>query len=143
MLDEAIAKTLAQKSKDWDPPEHERFWLTHHRTGDQGWLCRRHGTLHVKLNRPDDTALIFRKHEWLPDRAHRPFTRQQIVKAAFEFDRELCLSIGERQLASRKWSKLTDKQRQAWMDKGPTRPKLRARMFKLITEELEQVVRVS
>ena len=143
MLDEAVQRVLGRKEVDWDPQENERFWLTHMRTGDQGWLVRRDGTLHVKLNRPDDTALRYRQGEWVADRARRPFTRQQIVKSAFEFDRELCMMLGERQLASRNWAQLTDKQRQAWMVKGPTRPKLRARMFKLITEELESVVRVS
>ena len=142
-LEEATAKALAAKTPDWDPEDQDRFWLTHSIRGDKGWLVRRQGRLHVKLNRPDDTVRPYHSNEWVPDRAHRPFTRQQIVKAAFEFDRELCLLLGDRQRASRKWAQLSDRQRRSWMDKGPQTPAIRKKMFRLITEELESVVRVA
>lgn len=142
-LEEATAKALAAKTPDWDPEDHERFWMNHSTTGEKGWLVRRHGVLHVKLNRPDDTSRPYRANDWMPDRAHRPFTRQQIVKAAFEFDRELCLMLGDRRLASRQWNSLTERQRRQWMEKGPETPPIRRKMFRLITEEMESVIRVT
>ena len=125
---------------DWDPLDHDRCWVTHVQSGEKGWIVRRVGRVCVKLNRPScDSTRPYRAVDWKPDLAHRPLSKIQIARIAFEADRQLLHEIGERVKSRRSWNALNEKQRSAWMDKGPARPKLRAELYERVTSLLKDV----
>ena len=143
MIEGALEEVRAAESSDWDPKDENRFWLCHHQTGEKGWLVKRNGQIHVRLNRPScDSTRPYRAPEWAPDRARRPFTAMQIAEAAFEADKVVCRHLGERRLSVRKWSKLTDRQKTAWIREGPKKPEIRAKLYAEIRGLLESVVQV-
>lgn len=142
-VEAAIELANSHSEKDWDPKDGERCWMSHSLTGEKGWIVKRNGRIHVRFNHGDwETTRAYNATQWIADKQHRHFNRQQIVKVAFEADRELCMLLGERKLAMRTWNKLTDAQRRSWMDKGPKRLKVREELYKMIVNHLEKVTQV-
>lgn len=76
--------------------------------------------------------------DWQPVDGVRKLSRPQIVQVAFEADKALLRQLGDHAKARRDWRDLGEKQRIAWLNIGPSNPPVRAELYKLITECLEQ-----
>lgn len=64
-------------------------------------------------------------------------THYEAVSVAFEADRKLCGLMGIETLAARSWSNLSAHQRAAWLDRGPDKPEVRARLYSAILGALD------
>ncbi len=105
----------------WDPAPAEREWYSHRHSGDRGYKVRRNGQDYIRLDRPaEEIVHPFKEHVWEPDQEYRPMTVAQVAQVAFEADKRLCFYLGKHELSRREWVGLTDKQKQFWMQKGPS-----------------------
>lgn len=117
-----------------DPPEHQKLFYRHHRTGDLGWLVEVDGSPFIQLDRPggDQHRKPFRDSEWVPVQESSPYSRAQLVQIAFEADRHLCRLLGRHDLYKREWRGLTREQKKAWMTQGPTKHPVRKALYQSI-----------
>jgi len=116
---------------DWDPAEDARVYYRDTQTGDLGWLVKRGGKTMVKLDRPmQDLVRPFRKTVWQADAQHRPLTKHQVTRVAFEADKMLCLALGMHSKAKAEWESLTDQQRIEWVEQGPSDRVERVRLYR-------------
>jgi hypothetical protein len=129
------------KEDHWDPAPHERSYYRHVTTGDLGWMVRREGKDHIKLDRPaQDLVKLFRPEEWIVEQEYRTLTRQQFAQIAFEADKKLCHFLGEHDLARRQWLELHERVRIAWVNMGPGHG-LRAKLYAAIMATLQEHAR--
>lgn len=132
------AKTEQDLPPTWDPPsEEERVYYRDIQTGDLGYMVRREGKACIRLDRPlQEIIRPYRKNQWKPDVEHRPLTKFQVTRIAFEADRQLCLTLGLHDKAKREWMSLTDEQRIAWSDGGPTDKVERVKLYRSVMKAL-------
>lgn len=128
--DDPLTEVLGLPS-EWDPAESERIWYRDIQKGDLGYLVRRNGKTMVRLDRPmEDLVRPFRKNVWQADKEHRPITRHQVAKVAFEADKALCKVLGLHDKARREWQDLPEDMRIAWVEKGPEDRLERTRVYR-------------
>lgn len=122
----------------WDPLPHEKQWYRQGGSGGQlGWLVRRNGADRVKLDREaEEITLPFKAGDWVPEREHRPMTVAQLAQVAFEADRVLCFFVGLPANKKKDWVSLSDDQKIAWMDKGPTKHEIRKALYRAVSDAL-------
>lgn len=121
----------------------ERRWFRSSRDGERGYLVERDGEMYVKLDRPNEEILrSYRADgEWVPDVERRPLSHGQIAKVCFEADKELCRALGMYQFTKKTWLDLSDKERIAWMEKGPQKTPERKALWSAIMMLLEPLTR--
>lgn len=117
-----------------EPEPHERLYYRHHRSGDLGWLVHdKDGNPAIKLDRPGvQNVHPFKDDEWVPLKEYTPYSRAQVVIVAFEADRHLCRLLGRHDLAKREWRGLSQEQRRAWIETGPTGHPMRRELYAAI-----------
>lgn len=104
----------------WEPKEHEKRYYRHRSTGDRAYLVRRDGNDCLRLDRPHQEMIRKLDDNWQPDDDHRPVTRAALGRIAFEADRHLCQALGLHENARKEWATLSQEQKLAWMNDGPT-----------------------
>lgn len=106
---------------DWDPAPSERTYYRNAQTGDAGWMVKRGGVEHVKLDRPMvDHAIVYVPEHWTVDRAPVPLTIAQVGQIAFEAHKKLCYYTGYMDESRWNWSKdLTEEERLTFIKEGP------------------------
>lgn len=106
---------------DWDPKPTERAYYRHALTGDLGWLVRREGVEHIRLDRPmTDQVVKYQAEEWKLDMAPVPLTLAQVAQVAFEAHKKLMYFTGNMDEARWSWGKdLTEEERLTFMKEGP------------------------
>lgn len=105
---------------DYDPPAQAREWFRHVQDGQLGWKVIRAGKTMIKLDRvAQPIEMNYRETDWIAETEHRPLTRWQIAKVAFEADKALCIALGDVAGSKRQWLDLRDEARQRWIEKGP------------------------
>lgn len=126
-LDELPEKALADH---WDPEPHARVYYRHARTGDLGYLVRREGQDHIRMDRPmDDSTRTFRAGEWLPEHDRRPLTVAQLAQVAFAADLQLCRWMGMHEESKKEWVNLREEERIEWMQHAPKGEVIRRRLY--------------
>lgn len=124
----------------YDPPDHERVFYRHTTTGDLGWMVRREGKDHIRLDRPShEIVRLFKPADWIEEREHRPLTRLQLTQIAFEADKKLCFFLGKHDLARREWLNLKDEDRIAWSQHGPGSGGGRRELFDAVMSSLARL----
>ncbi len=90
----------------------------------------------MKLDRAsEDITRVYRQSDWIPQIEHRPLKRGQLARLCFKADKDLLFSIGKP--TRNDWEDLTDDQRVAWLDKGPVKDPMRARLYAAIMEAMK------
>lgn len=123
---------------NWDPEPWQRIYVRHARTSDLGYLVRRDGRDVVRLDRVNQEVVQdYDPHTWTTESSYRPVSHVQVVQIAFVADQLLLKALGEHQKARKSWHELSERQRKAWLEGGPTDPPKRAELYRVITECLE------
>jgi hypothetical protein len=122
----------------WDPEPWQRIYVRHGQTADLGYLVRRDGKDLVRLDRPNQEVLQeYDAHHWTTETAYRPVSHVQVVQVAFAADQVLLKALGQHAKARKNWHEISEKQRKAWLELGPSDPPKRAQLYKAIVECLE------
>lgn len=125
--------TKPELPSDWEPRAHERRYLRNTTTGDLGWFVRRGGRDCVRLDRPNEEIVrTYHANEWSWEDEERPVSEHQIAKMCFEADKALCAILGLTAEARASWLDLNDEGRLFWMKEGPSEPKKRRQLWKLL-----------
>jgi hypothetical protein len=125
-----------------DPPEGKRVFFRHYTTGDKAYLVTREGKQHIKYDRPyDQSTMLFRKEEWVPDEHPEPFSIGQTIQVAYATDRALCGMLGMHVEAKKQWASLSERERANFMLNGPKEPAIRAQVYKALKKMLEPFTR--
>ncbi|MDX2253275.1 MAG: hypothetical protein NW202_13400 [Nitrospira sp.] len=120
-----------------DPPEHLRVWFRSTKDGQLGYMVKRDGRDHIRLDRPgEEIVKPFKADLWQPEHQVRKMAHAQTVQIAFEADRQLCKALGDFQRASKEWQSLKDEERIAWMRHGPKGPRVRVELYRAIIDTL-------
>lgn len=114
---------------DWDPRPGTERWYRHATTGDRGFSVRRGGKEYIRLDRPNQEILRRVSDDFVEEDATRPLTPIHLARVCFEADKALCAGLGLMDKARGDWTKLTDKQRHAWMESGPKSPVARVVLY--------------
>jgi hypothetical protein len=122
---------------NFDPPEYERMYFRHEKTGDLGYIVRRGGKDMIRMDRPNEELIRPMGQSWLPEKEARKMNRSQVAQVAFEADKRLCLFLGDGERARREWASLSDRERIAWMNRGPKSPLPRLRLYRSIMTALK------
>ena len=123
-----------------EPPEHERVFYRHVRTGDLGYAVEKDGKPYMKYDRPnEERVIVFNPPDWIQEEEYRPIPEAQVIQVAFEADKRLCLLLGYHDLARRDWIGLTESQKIKWMRQGPTKPPIRQKLYWRIRDTLEDL----
>jgi hypothetical protein len=110
--------------------------------GELGWMVERDGRKLIQLNRPNEEVLRhYTEAEWIPEMEHRPLSKAALGRVCFESDQALCRALGIHEATQKTWLDLTDKQRIAWMTKGPTRDAARSALWQGIQMLMEPMTR--
>jgi len=124
---------------EWDPHVNQREWYRDVTTGDLGWRVRRGGVDKIRLDRPNEELIRpFRPGEWVPVQEHRPYTVAQVAKIAFMADQVLMSYQGGKK---KEWVSLSDDERIWWMEKGPKKNEMRARLYMAVFEAMKPFYR--
>lgn len=98
----------------------QRVYYRSTKDGELGWMVERDGARYIQLNRPMEEVLRFyNENEWIPETEHRPVSRAALGRVCYEADVALCRALGLHGATQKTWLDLTDKQRIAWMKRGP------------------------
>lgn len=112
-------------------------WVRNTHTGDRGFLSE--DGKEVIYDRPNEELRVpYRKELWAVDKHEHPMTRSQKVQVAHAADRVLTRLLGAPMLNNKEWASLTDKQRVAWVKKGPQKG-IRKDLYEAIMGALEQL----
>jgi len=123
-----------------EPPPHQRVYYRHAQKGDLGWMVTKNGKDHIKYDRPDQDIIIpFDANAWQIEEEHRPYNPTQKVQIAFEADRQLCKLIGMHDKARKVWGDLSQRQRMAWIEKGPTKNVYRRKLYAAVMSSLREM----
>lgn len=129
---------MAGTPDNWDPEPWQRIYVRHMRTADLGYLVRRDGKDVVRLDRSNQEIIQeYDVSSWSAERSYRPVSHVQIVQIAFVADQFLLRALGEHAKARKSWHELSEKQRKAWLEEGPSDPPKRAELYKAIVACLE------
>lgn len=129
---------------DWDPDPWARIHVRDPQTNDLGWIVRRGGVESVKLDRPEhDIVMPYASRAWIQVVEHRMASRAQLAEVAFMADRGLLRLLGMHGKARQEWVSLTEKQRAAWIEEGPSEPPIRRFLYQAIVGVLEEHMRSS
>jgi hypothetical protein len=116
-----------------DPLPEERVYYVHQDNGDRGYLVIRKGKERIRLRADGKSVTVPMGSEWKrEDRSERAFSKMQVASIAFDADRNLCRMIGKHEQARKEWIGLTDRERIAWADHGPTDSTMRVRLYTAI-----------
>lgn len=127
------------ESESWDPHPNQKEWFKHVQTGDLGWKVKRDGVEKIKLDRAsEDLIRPFRPGDWVPVHEHRPYTIAQVARIAFEADKALMSYQGGKK---KEWPSLKDEERIWWMEKGPKKNDMRARLYMAVFEAMKPYFR--
>lgn len=123
-----------------DPRPDQRVYYTSIATGDRGFMVKRYGADHIKLDRGDDTeeTRLYRADEWNLAHVKRALNAHEVAQVAFEADRRLCRAQGKLKDARAEWLNLRETERLRWVAHGPKAPPghLRLRMWAAIVKVL-------
>lgn len=124
-----------------DPPEHERVYYRHQSSGQLAYQVTRLGRKDMlKYDRVNEEIIVaYRPAEWAIEREWRPLTKASVARIAFEADKALCFGLGLHDKAKKEWLSLDDREKQLWMESGPTKPPIRADQYKLIIKNLKPI----
>lgn len=123
---------------DWDPEPGRRVYVRSMKTGDLGWIVRREGRDRVRLDRPNQLILMEMNADWVFQHDHRPVSHAQIVGIAYEADRALLRLLGDHVKSRKNWMDLTERQRVAWIEQGPSNPPIRAILYRTIVDSMTE-----
>lgn len=126
---------------DWDPEPGKRIYVRSMESGDLGWIVRRRGVDCVRLDRPNQEIVRVFDSNWVVQHDHRPISHAQIVMLAYEADRALLRLLGDHVKSKKNWGDLTEKQRVAWIDVGPSNPPIRAILYRTIVDSMTEHLR--
>lgn len=123
--------------------EEDRRYYRSSSDGELGWLVEKNGVQYVKLNRPNEELLRpwANGSNWVPEVEHRPISQAQLALVCFEADKALCRSLGLHDPARKEWLSLSDRERIAWMEKGPKQNPIRAALWTAIHHVLDPLTR--
>jgi hypothetical protein len=123
-----------------EPPEHKRVYYRHTGTGDLGYAVEKNGKPYMKYDRPNEERVVpFNAPDWMQEEEYRPIPEAQIIQVAFEADSRLCLLLGYHDIARRTWLDLTERQKVIWLQRGPSKPAIRRRLYLAITDVLKGI----
>lgn len=126
------------KTEDWTPEIGEREYYRND-NGDLGYRVVRDGRDMIQFDRPNQVILRHLDRRWHPEEEHRPHSRDQIARIAFEADRHLCLHIGMPHRFYRKeWNSLKDEEKDWWRHRGPQKHPERKTLYDAIMTAMEQ-----
>lgn len=126
----------------WDPEPGRRVYVRSMESGDLGWIVRRGGEDKVRLDRPNQEIIREMNANWAFQHDHRPVSTAQIVQMiAYEADRGLLRLLGDHSKSRKNWGDLTDKQRVAWIEQGPSNPPIRRILYRTIMDSMTEHLR--
>lgn len=128
----------AKTPRNFDPDPGRRIWVQSSVTGDVGWLVRRDGQERVRLDRPNQEIVVDFNGNWTQIVEHRRIAHSQLVRVAFEADRELMRLLGHHDKARKEFRDLGEKQLAAWIEEGPKEPPIRALLYRSIMDTLTE-----
>lgn len=104
-----------------DPTPDRRVYYRNNTSGDRGWMVKRYGADHVKMDRGpgSDETRPFRHEEWTLEETKRGMNAHEIAQVAFEADKRLCRALGLFKASKVDWLNLHDAERLRWVGKGP------------------------
>lgn len=125
------------------PPPSAREWYRHSQTGDRGYkIVGPDGKDYLRYDREaggrnrsgfaDRLFNSIEKANWVPDNEHRPMTKFQVARIAFEADKMLLMALGRHDLARAEWLMLKPATRLRWADDGPSKDPLRKKLWHAI-----------
>lgn len=120
----------------------DKQWYRSSSDGELGWRVERGGHQYIQLNRPNEEILRpwSGGANWVPEVEHRPINKSQLGKVCFSADQELCRALGLHDPARKEWASLSDKERIAWMEKGP-KSEIRSALWQAIHHILDPLTR--
>ena len=130
---------LDEKPAHWEPDGSERQMYRDVTSGDLGYLVRRGGRTMWRMDRPSQ-EIVRPYHEMshAPEGTHRPLSRWQAVRVAYEADRGLCKLLGMHNEARAEWPSLSEDERLRWRDSGPTDRPERIRLYRAVTHAMRE-----
>lgn len=132
---------MTERPKEWDPAPQEREWFRQSSSGNLGWLVRREGTDRIKLDRAgEDIVVPYWQGEWIPENERRPMTIAQIAEICFVADRRL-ITYTHNPGLQKNWADLKDEDKIEWMEKGPRKDRMRAKLYRLIMDGMAEYYR--
>jgi len=125
------------KPDNWDPEISERSYFRD-ATGNLGWLVRRDGADHMKLDRAGvDQTRPYRPAEWKEEFRPYPMTEAQIGMVCFAADKEMRRFLGLVNKHPNDWAALSESQRSDWIHTGPETPTHRAILWQAIQNAMK------
>ncbi len=134
----------------FDPEPGDRVYVRSSTTGNLGWMVRRDATDMVRLDRSAQEIVVPFSGEWQQVVEHRPCSHAQVVQVAYVADQALCKLLGMYETdsksrdrltgpnARKEFRDLTDKQRIAWLNEGPTNPPIRQILYSAVMGVLSE-----
>ena len=114
------------------------MWYRHRQTGDRGRRQTRDGEEVVVYDRPRvDQWVPYHPNEWRPEVEPRTYAMAELGQIAWAADRELCRVLGDHGRAMKKWSELTETERDKWIVQGPKSAPERIELFDAIMAVLK------
>ncbi len=115
------------------PPEKERAYYRHAKSGDRGYIVWRGGARFIRLDRANqDITRRFESTDWVPDEEKRPLTREQVARIAHAADKQFCYATGRVKESRTEWHNLPEEIRVDRISgRGPRDPQ-RGRLFNTI-----------
>ena len=120
----------------------EPKWYRSTVDGELGYLVERDGKQFMKLNRPNEEVLRnYNEAAWTPLVEVRPLSKAALGRVCFEADLALCRALGIHAATQKTWIDLSDKQRIAWMERGPQNDPARRSLWQAIVMVMEPLTR--
>lgn len=117
----------------------KREWYRSTLNGDRGYRAKDEAGLDViQLDRPNEIITRpYKPSEWKRDDDHRPLNRSHLGRIAFTADAALCYAMGKRDDHEGDWNNLSNKQRIAWMEDGPSSEGTRRQLYEAVMAVIE------
>lgn len=122
-----------------DPTPDRRVYYKSVATGDRGYMVRRHGADHIKLDRAGvDQTRLFHAEEWTLEAQSRQLPAHEVAQVAFAADRRLCKVLGKLQESRKEWIDLSNEERVRWVKEGPRVPadSMRAQVWRAVVNAM-------
>lgn len=131
-----------EPKRNWDPKPHERTYYRDAVTGDLGWMVRRNGIDHIRLDRPaDNIEQPYDVTRFTMDREPAKLTSAMVAQIAFAAHKQLCLLTGKFAESKKDWARdMKVEDRAKWMKDGP-KGELEERLFVAVREALGKFAR--
>ncbi len=123
-----------------DPAPDRRVYYRNNATADRGYMVKRYGADHIKLDRGPgtDETKLFRSDEWTQEARSKRFAAHEVAQIAYVADCRLWRSLGNAKESKREWISLPEEERIRFLSEGPkvSADHRRARLWRAIVGAL-------